>query len=102
MLTKKDTVNYVTISTISGKIPQEVIKNWNIMLKNKYHLPHTQIVVHQGNFSNENAFNDKVYNSIYSSIQEDINKKTASSMHKNANQSPKQRHDPIPEYCQRA
>ncbi|MGV4529479.1 DUF389 domain-containing protein [Ornithobacterium rhinotracheale] len=75
VLTKKDTVNYVTISTISGKIPQEVIKNWNIMLKNKYHLPHTQIVVHQGNFSNENAFNDKVYNSIYSSIQEDINKK---------------------------
>uniref|UniRef100_UPI0039A6F861 DUF389 domain-containing protein n=1 Tax=Ornithobacterium rhinotracheale TaxID=28251 RepID=UPI0039A6F861 len=75
VLTKKDTVNYVTISTISGKIPQEVIKNWNIMLKNKYQLPHTQIVVHQGNFSNENAFNDKMYNSIYSSIQEDINKK---------------------------
>ena len=75
-LTQKDSINLITISTIAEVIPQEVIDNWNKILKNKYNLKNTKLIVHQGGLpSSNNELNEKLYSSIYSSVRGEISKK---------------------------
>lgn len=47
-ITNSDTVRLISISTISQRIPQNIIDNWNKELKTKYKLPQTRLIVHQG------------------------------------------------------
>lgn len=75
-ITRKDSLNIITISTITEIIPQEIIENWNKILKNKYHLSHTRLQVHQGMVnSSEDDVSKKLYNSIYTSVRHEISKK---------------------------
>ncbi|MBV7440692.1 DUF389 domain-containing protein [Weeksellaceae bacterium TAE3-ERU29] len=75
-LTKKDSVNLITISTITEVIPQEVIKNWNIILREKYNLKNTKLIVHQGGMPMaNNQINERIYSSIYSTVKGDIQKR---------------------------
>lgn len=75
ILTSKDSINYITISTISEKIPNDVIKNWNTILENKYDLKNSRLLVHQGANASELQVNEKLYSSMYSAVQGEINKK---------------------------
>ena len=75
-LTTKDSVNLITISTITEVIPPEIIKNWNIILREKYNLENTKLIVHQGGLPTaSNQLNEKVYSSIYSTVKGDIQKR---------------------------
>lgn len=48
VMSQRDSVKIVAISTLSEHIPETTVKNWNTILHKKYNLPNTQLVVHQG------------------------------------------------------
>lgn len=73
----QDSVKVVSISTISQRIPQAVIDNWNTVLKSKYKLKDTRLIVHQGAFD-ENIIQEKgeeFIQSLYASTGVEIQKK---------------------------
>lgn len=74
---QNDSMKIVSISTISQRIPQEVIENWNRVLKSKYKVANTQLIVHQGAFD-ENIIQKKgeeFIQSLYASTGVEIQKK---------------------------
>lgn len=77
IINDKDSVKIVSISTISERIPQPVIDNWNKELQGKYNLPDTKLVVHQGAYD-ETLFEEQgteFIQSLYKSTGIEVQKK---------------------------
>ena len=72
-----DSLKIVSISTISERIPQSVIENWNKELKTKYGLPNTQLIIHQGNYDQGlvERQGEEFIQSLYASTGMEIRKK---------------------------
>lgn len=74
---QNDSMKFITISTISERIPQDVINTWNTQLKTKHNLKNTNLVIHQGAFD-ENIISEKgeeFIQSLYASTGITIQKK---------------------------
>ncbi|MXV37381.1 DUF389 domain-containing protein [Flavobacteriaceae bacterium Ap0902] len=78
MVTQKDTIKYVTISTLTDRIPEEVVENWNKILDSKYKLHDTRLVVYQGTGYDNSALQrdgQEFVRSLYKSTGIEIQKK---------------------------
>lgn len=74
---KNDSLKIVSISTISERIPEAVIENWNKELQNKYNLLNTRLVVQQGSYD-MNAFHaqgQEFLQSLYKTTELEAQKK---------------------------
>lgn len=97
--TSNDSTKFVSISTISQRIPQSVINNWNKEIKSKYNLKNTELIVHQGAFD-ENIIQKKgeeFIQSLYASTGVEIQKKD-STINALKNQISRLNSDTIPFY----
>ncbi|CAI9428584.1 putative hydrophobic domain [Candidatus Ornithobacterium hominis] len=77
ILSDRDSLRFITISTLTERVPEEVIKNWNKVLKSKYHLQNTKLIVHQGGYSEDflRQKSQDFMGSIYLNNQKEIRKK---------------------------
>lgn len=72
-----DSLQLITISTISERIPDNIINNWNLILKKKYSLFNTRLVIHQGTYdpSHIKQESEKFVSSIFSSSRIELQRK---------------------------
>lgn len=77
ILSEKDGIKYITISTLTESIPDKIIEAWNKTLKIKYDLKDTELIVHQGNLSNDlmKQKGEDILQNLYLTKQQEIQKK---------------------------